>query len=137
MDGKLSSVCRAFVVGGLICVVIQGIMEVLALVMPAEAPLALRGAIALLIGGVITGILTVAGVFGRVVEVGGMGANLPFIGLVAAVAGIMCGARSEGAGTGACVAAALKVMALLFGCGFAFCIAFAFVTRALGVGIFA
>lgn len=136
MDNKLASVGRAFVTGGAICACIQVIMDLLAGVLPAEAPLALRGAIALVIAGVITVVLVQTGIYGKISEFGGMGADLPFIGLAAAVTNIMCGARAQGAPTGAAIGAALKVMALLFGVGFAFCIVFAFVTQALGAGIF-
>lgn len=137
MDGKFSSIVRAFITGGAICLAIQCIMELLGLVMPAEAPLALRGAIALVIAGAITLVLTLVGVYQKIADFGGMGANLPFIGLVPAVTGIMCEAAAHGASRGKAIAAALKVMALLFGVGFGFCIVFAFVVTALGGGIFA
>ena len=136
-QGSWSSVGRAFVTGGVTIAVVQAIMELLGLVMPPEAPLALRGAVALVIAGVITGLLFVSGVWAKIDEFGGMGVNLPFIGLVGAVAGIICGARAKGAPTGRAVGESLKVMAVLFGTGFAFGIVVLFVTRALGVGIFA
>ena len=137
MDNKFASVGRAFICGGAICLVIQVIMELLGLVMPAEAPLALRGAIALIIAGIFTVPLTLSGVYQKIADFGGMGANLPFIGLVPAVTGTMCEATAHGASRGGAIAAALKVMALLFGVGFAFSIAFAVVVTALGAGIFA
>lgn len=137
MDSKYASVGRAFITGGCICLVIQVIMELLGLVMPPELPLALRGAVALVIAGVITVFLTLSGVYGKIADFGGMGANLPFVGLVPALTGVMCEARAHGASLGQAIVAALKVMALLFGSGFAFCLVVAFAATALGIGIFA
>lgn len=137
MDKKISSVARAFLTGGTICLVIQVIISLLGTVMPPEVPLALRGAVALLLAGFVTMFLTLSGEYAKIAEFGGMGANLPFIGLVPALTEVMCEARSKGAPLGGAIAAALKVMLLLFGCGFAFSLVFAFVLTALGVGIFA
>ncbi len=137
MDKKLSSIARAFLTGGTICLAIQAIITALGAIMPPEVPLALRGAVALLIAGLVTVFLTLSGAYARIAEFGGMGANLPFIGLVPALTEVMCEARAKGASLGAAVLAALKVMLLLFGCGFAFSLVFAFACTALGVGIFA
>lgn len=137
MDKNLSSIVRAFVCGGVICLGIQLIMTVLGSVLPPEVPLALRGSIALLIGGVITIALTLSGAYAKIDRFGGMGANVPFIGLVPAVAGVMCEARAHGASLGGAALAALKAMGMLFGCGFAISLIIGFALTALGVGIFA
>lgn len=137
MDKKLSAVVRAFVCGGVICLGIQLIMTALGFVLPPETPLALRGSMALLIGGVVTIALTLTGVYEKIDRFGAMGANVPFIGLVPAVTGIMCEARSHGASLGGAVLAALKAMGMLFGCGFAISLIIGFALTALGVGIFA
>lgn len=137
MNSKFSSVVRAFLTGGLICLAIQVIMAALGAVLPPELPPSLRGAIALVIAGAITIVLTLSGVYAKIADFGGMGANLPFIGLVPALTGVMCDARAHGASLGGAIAAALKVMLLLFGCGFGFSLVFVFACTALGVGIFA
>lgn len=131
-----SSVGRAFVVGGVIILFVQVVMELLELALPPEAPLALRGAVALVLVGVVASALFLAGAWRKIDEFGGMGANLPFVGLPCAVAGIICGARAKGASAGAAVGEALKAMGVLFGCGFAFGIVALLVSMAAGVGIF-
>lgn len=137
MDNKLSSIGRAFLTGGLICLAIQVIISALGAVMPPEVPLSLRGAVALLLAGLITVFLTLSGAYAKIADFGGMGANLPFIGLVPALTEVMCEARAHGASLGGAVVAALKVMLVLFGSGFAFSLVFAFACTAFGVGIFA
>lgn len=137
MDSKFSSIARAFVTGGIICLAIQVIITALGAVMPPEVPLSLRGAVALLMAGLVTVGLTLSGVYAKIADFGGMGANLPFIGLVPALTGVMCEARAHGASLGGAIAAALKVMLVLFGSGFAFSLVFAFICTFLGIGIFA
>lgn len=136
MRVDMRSVGRAFVCGGAICLVVQAVMIALGGVMPPALPMAARAAAALLICGAVTGVLVATGVWERINAFGGMGANLPFIGLVPAVAGLMCGAVAEGGSIGAGVARALKAMAVLFGIGLTFGALCAIVTAALGIGIY-
>lgn len=134
--GKYASVGRAFITGGLICVCIQVVIELLALAAPGM-PLGLRGALSLVICSFICVFLTVGGVYEKIDKFGGMGAGLPLVGLVSALTGMICGARAQGASLGKAIGGALKIMLPMFVVALGSCAIFGVVLTKLGVGIFA
>lgn len=136
-NNKFASVGRAFIAGGLICVAIQLVMTVLGAVLPPEAPLALRGALSLIICSLVCIPLSVSGVYQKIDAWGGMGAGLPLVGLVSALTGMICGARAEGAPLGKAIAGAFKIMVPMLIAAFVVCVIIAFALTAFGVGIFA
>lgn len=113
MDEKKvpGSIPGAIAVGGCIAVVMQVVMMVLGAVLPVAE---LVPALTLVILGLIGAALVLGGVYGKLTEVGGFGAQIMFCGLVDAVAGIYAGATLESGdpkqGTNAAMKFALAIL---------------------------
>lgn len=90
-----SKLIGAFVVGGLIAVVAQGIMTVMAGIAPVPD---LVAPLTLVVLGLIGMVLVLCGAYTKITEIGGFGAGIMFCGLVDAVAGIFMGAAMEAGG---------------------------------------
>lgn len=85
----------AFLVGGLIAVVAQCIMTVLAGIVPVPN---LVAPLSLVVLGLIGVALVLCGAYRKITEIGGFGAGIMFCGLVDAVAGVFMGAAMEAGG---------------------------------------
>ena len=108
-----SKLIGAFVVGGLIAVVAQGIMTVMAGIAPVPD---LVAPLTLVVLGLIGMVLVLCGAYTKITEIGGFGAGIMFCGLVDAVAGIFMGAAMEAGGDkSAGMKAALKFAVAILG----------------------
>lgn len=132
----LASVGRAFLVGGAISVVVQLMMEALAPLMSDGIPTATRGVVALVLVSTLCVPLCASGVYGRIADFGGMGANLPFVGIVHAVSSTMRDAIARGVSPVKAAAMGARGVIVFFLTGFAFCLVFAALCCALGFGIY-
>jgi hypothetical protein len=103
----------AFVVGGLLAVVMQVIMMIMAMILPTPD---LVPPASLVILGIVGMVLVLTGNYQKLNEVGGFGAGIMFCGLVDAVAGVfMGGAMEEGGKASGGVKAALKFSVSILG----------------------
>lgn len=111
---KIKRMAGAFVVGGLMCVAMQVVMMVLAMVLPAEASM-LVPALTLVTMGAIGCVLVLTGLQDKLARVGGYGANIVFSGLVDAVAGIYAGTTLEKGSSAEGTKAAVKFSVMVLG----------------------
>lgn len=103
----------AFVVGGLIAVVAQAIMLVMAMIAPAPD---LVGALSLVVLGLIGMALVLCGAYKKIAEIGGFGAGIMFCGLVDAVSNVYLGASmAAGGNSSAGMKASIKFAVSILG----------------------
>ena len=115
MDGKIKGYIGAFVVGGLIGVVGQLIVDLFGILGIPFPIFILTGIFALAF---IAVLLFFAGIHQKIDKVAGMGSAIPISGLSAAVAGIIFGERMGGASIGKAIKTGLAAPVKLFGSAF-------------------
>ncbi len=107
-------VTGAALVGGAIGVIMQVIMTVLGMVLPADSA-ALVAPLSLIILGIVGAILAATGAYMPISAKGGFGAAIMFCGLADATCGIFAQAKNATGKTGAGVAAAIKFALAILG----------------------
>lgn len=105
----------SFIVGGLLSVLAQGLMDFSAAALGAESPLVVPMTLTLI--GLIGGLLFIAGIYQKIEKIGCFGAILPLCGLVAAVAGVFTGTKMETGSSGAASKAAVSLVLFVLGLG--------------------
>jgi hypothetical protein len=103
---------QAFLVGGLIGAVTQGFLTIYSMFIP-DAVMAIY--LSLFTLGLLGGLLSAVGVFGKLDKFSGMGVNVPTFGLGAATTGPIIGGRAEGKPMGKAVIEGLLVPLKLLG----------------------
>jgi len=128
MSGKPKDFLGAFIVGGAIGVVGQlfSMLYTYLGVPPALTAILMLASISL-----ISSILYVLGLYGKITFFGGIGAMMPFCGLPPSISMVFSQQLAEGKPLGRAVWASLKTAALIFAIGYAFCIAVALVMSSL------
>jgi hypothetical protein len=128
MTGKPIDFLGAFVVGGSAGVVGQIFFKLYAGIgmAPMLVPIAMLLSICL-----ISTVLDVFGIYGKITVFGGLGAILPFCGLPPSICMVMRAKLGEGETAGKAILEALKAPAIIFGIGYVFCIAIAIIQRSL------
>lgn len=105
----------SFIVGGLLAILTQGLMNLSVAALGAGSPFV--GPMTLLLIGLIGGLLFIAGIYQKIEKVGYFGAILPLCGLVAAVAGVFTGTKMETGSSGAAAKAAINLVLFVLGIG--------------------
>ena len=127
------AIASAFVVGGAFGVVGQCLVLLYGMTPIYES--GFLSVAVLLTMGVIGGVLFVAGVYPKLEEVGGAGAQLMFSGLVAALAGMFCGVRKQTGSAGKAIKAMfVELMVKVIAVATLICMVIALVIHFTGFG---
>jgi len=129
MSGKPKDFLGAFIVGGAIGVVGQLFSM---LYTNLGLPPALTAIFMLASISVISSILDILGLYGKITFFGGIGAMMPFCGLPPSISMVFSQQLDEGKPLGRAVWAALKAAAIIFAIGYVFCIALALIMSMAG-----
>lgn len=128
MTGKPIDFLGTFVVGGTAGVIGQLFFKLYVGMgmSPMLVPIAMLMSICL-----ISTVLDVFGIYGRITVFGGLGAMLPFCGLPPSICMVMRAKLGEGATVGKSILEALKAPAIIFGIGYVFCIVAAIIANSV------
>lgn len=128
-NSMLGKVVWAFVIGGVIAVVTQGILQIF-LLFVKDFMMAVR--YTLVVHAVIGSVLAAVGIYKKVEDKGGMGAAIPVAGLASAITGGIIAERAQGKSRGAAVVAGLKLPLTILGIGLGLGLVGALICLALG-----
>jgi len=118
MKNLLSKMAGAFVIGGVIAIVTQAILQFfLQVVHVSDFMMAVR--YTLVVHAAIGSVLAAVGIYKKLEDAGGMGAAIPVAGLASAITGGIIGERAKGKSRPAAVVAGLKLPLTILGIGLA------------------